>query len=84
MSVEAQADVAACVEALQARGPALGRPFVDTLSHSRLSNLEELRVPRGHLRVLFCFDPRRVAILLLGGDKSGRWEAWYRDAVSGR
>jgi hypothetical protein len=31
--------------------------------------------------VLFCFDPRRVPILLLGGDKSGRWEAWYRDAV---
>jgi len=31
--------------------------------------------------VLFAFDPRRVAILLLGGDKTGRWQAWYVEAI---
>jgi hypothetical protein len=35
--------------------------------------MRELRVQRkGHpLRVLYAFDPRRCAILLIGGDKTG-------------
>ena len=35
----------------------------------------------GALRVLFSFDPRRQAILLLGGDKTGQWNDWYEWAV---
>jgi hypothetical protein len=35
----------------------------------------------GALRVLFAFDPLRSAILLLGGNKSGQWDQWYRTAV---
>lgn len=35
----------------------------------------------GALRVLFMFDPRRQAILLLGGDKSGAWNDWYEWAI---
>ena len=35
----------------------------------------------GELRLLFAFDPRRYAILLLGGDKPGKWKRWYRWAV---
>ena len=31
--------------------------------------------------MLFAFDPRRHAILLLGDDKSGEWESWYAAAV---
>ena len=31
--------------------------------------------------MLFAFDPRRYAILLLGGDKSGQWSEWYRRAI---
>ena len=31
----------------------------------------------GNLRILFAFDPRRTAIPLIGGDKTGRWQAWY-------
>lgn len=31
--------------------------------------------------MLFAFDPRRTAILLLGGDKTGRWEEWYEEAI---
>ncbi len=34
----------------------------------------------GHLRILFAFDPRRMAILL-GGDKTGRWNDWYREFI---
>ena len=44
--------------------------------------MKELRASRGGaLRVLFAFDPLRSAILLLGGDKSGQWDEWYRTAV---
>jgi hypothetical protein len=69
------------LEILEEVGPTLGRPLVDTLEGSRLVNLKELRPRGGYLRVLFAFDPRRVAILLLGGDKSGRWAAWYAEAI---
>ena len=63
-------------------GPALRRPVVGEVSTSRHNNMKELRVSRaGELRVLFAFDPRRCAILLLGGDKSGQWNRWYRWAV---
>ncbi len=60
------------------QGPGPGRPAVDTLVGSKLANLKELRA--GTIRVLFAFDPRRTAILLLGGDKRGRWSRWYLDA----
>lgn len=68
---------------LQERGPALGRPLVDTLTGSSLPNLKELRVSAEgrRLRVLFAFDPRRVGVLLVGGDKTGAWRAWYRAAI---
>lgn len=33
------------------------------------------------MRVLFAFDPRRMAILLLGGDKAGKWDSWYDQAI---
>lgn len=80
---EAQQDaVSAMVDLLAETGPALGRPAVDGVKGSRHQNMKELRVSqRGALRVLFAFDPRRAAILLLGGDKSGQWEAWYRRAI---
>ena len=44
--------------------------------------MKELRISKGGaLRILFAFDPRRMAILLVGGDKSGRWERWYTEAI---
>lgn len=44
--------------------------------------MKELRASQGGaLRVLFMFDPRRQVILLIGGDKSGDWNAWYEGAV---
>ncbi|MGH3612022.1 MAG: type II toxin-antitoxin system RelE/ParE family toxin [Pseudonocardia sp.] len=61
------------------QGPGLGRPAVDTLTGSKVANMKELRA--GTIRVLFVFDPRRVAILLLGGDKRGQWTRWYLEAI---
>jgi hypothetical protein len=70
------------VDLLAERGPDLGRPVVDRISGSRHHNMKELRASRGGaLRVLFVFDPRRQVILLLGGDKTGEWNAWYDWAI---
>jgi hypothetical protein len=72
------------VDRLAEDGPGLGRPLVDTLTGSRLHNLKELRpgsAGQTEIRVLFVFDPWRSAILLVGGDKSGEWSAWYRRAI---
>ncbi|MEX2213032.1 MAG: type II toxin-antitoxin system RelE/ParE family toxin [Phycisphaeraceae bacterium] len=61
------------VDLLEESGPALGRPHVDTLKGSKHANMKELRATARNrpLRVLFAFDPRRMAILLIGGDKGG-------------
>ena len=58
---------------LEDYGPALGRPYVDTLAGSRYPNLKELRFDAadGVWRVAFAFDPQRRAVLLVAGDKSG-------------
>ena len=65
-------------------GPALGRPDVDTLKDSRYANMKELRFRAGGgvWRVAFAFDPRRNAILLVAGDKSGVSErAFYKRLI---
>ena len=63
-------------------GPSLRRPVVGEITSSRHANMKELRVSSGGaLRVLFAFDPRRHAILLLGGDKSGQWKEWHNWAI---
>ena len=61
------------VKLLRQLGPLLGRPYADTVKGSHHSNMKELRTQhRGRpLRTLFAFDPRRCAILLIGGDKTG-------------
>lgn len=70
------------VDLLAERGPDLGRPVVERIHSSRHQSMKELRAAKGGaLRVLFSFDPRRQAILLLGGDKSGEWNDWYAWAV---
>jgi hypothetical protein len=54
-------------------GPQLGRPYVDTLKGSKYVNMMELRfeAANGEWRVAFAFGPKRNAILLVAGDKSG-------------
>jgi hypothetical protein len=81
LTEDEQERVTAAVELLEQGGPALGRPLVDTLKGSRHPNMKELRPHGGHMRVLFAFDPRRMAILLMGGDKRHRWSSWYAEAI---
>lgn len=81
LSEQEQEAMTAAVEALEDRGPALGRPFVDSIQASRHANMKELRPRGGHMRVMFAFDSRRTAILLIGGDKTGQWESWYDEMV---
>ena len=74
-----QHSVAQGVDGLEAGGPFQGRPLVDTLKGSRHRNMKELRVQhRGDpYRIFFAFDPRRVAILLIGGNKAND-ERFYK------
>ncbi len=82
LTVDQQESVTDRVTLLGERGPDLGRPVVDRIQMSRHHNMKELRASQGGtLRVLFMFDPRRQVILLVGGDKSGDWNAWYEVAV---
>ncbi|MDJ0675894.1 MAG: type II toxin-antitoxin system RelE/ParE family toxin [Calothrix sp. MO_167.B42] len=70
---EVQNKLFARASLLEAFGSELGRPNVDTLNGSRHRNMKELRFKAadGVWRVAFAFDPRRHAILLVAGDKSG-------------
>lgn len=73
------------VRILEAVGPTLGRPTVDSLKGSTVANLKELRFAAdgGAWRVAFAFDGRRIAILLAAGDKSGVSEKrFYRTLIA--
>jgi hypothetical protein len=69
LSAAEQAQVDHAVGVLEQVGPTLGRPTVDRVYDSAHPNMKELRAGET-LRVLFAFDPRRIAILLIGGDKA--------------
>jgi hypothetical protein len=71
--------VAAALEHLKAAGPGARRPLVGTIKGSRHHNMRELRL--GTTRILFAFDPRETAVMLVGGDKRGRWDRWYREQI---
>ncbi len=76
--------VAQAVAALREEGPTLGRPLVDRLKGAKVHHLKELRPGskgRSEIRIIFAFDPARSALLLLGGDKAGDWQRWYRDNI---
>lgn len=71
------------VQLLESKGPMLGRPYADTLKGSKYPNLKELRTQSdgSPLRILFAFDPRRVALLLVGGNKSGN-PRFYEESIA--
>lgn len=77
-----QEDIVAVVGLLEQGGPVLGRPYVDAIRGSKHQNMKELRVQHEGrpYRTLFAFDPRRCAILLIGGDKTGH-DRWYEEYV---
>ena len=79
-----QDELLAHARLLEEFGPQLGRPRADTLNGSRHANMKELRFDAndGVWRVAFAFDPRRKAILLVCGDKSGGSEKrFYKQLI---
>lgn len=78
LSEDEQVSVAASVALLEVRGPQLGFPHTSAVNGSKHGHIRELRTQHAGrpFRTLYAFDPRRDAILLLGGDKTGN-ERWY-------
>jgi hypothetical protein len=80
-----QDDLLAHLAVLEVFGPQLGRPRVDTLNGSRYKNMKELRFDAadGVWRFAFAFDPKRTAMVLCGGDKSGGSEKrFYKQLIA--
>lgn len=77
-----QIQVDAHVRLLEQHGPHLGYPHSSGIAESRHTRMRELRVQcRGRpIRVFYAFDPRRTAILLIGGDKTGD-DRFYKQMV---
>ena len=73
LSVSERISIDAHVRKLEERGPNLPFPYSSGINGSRHAHMRELRLQSGGrpLRVFYAFDPRRVAILLIGGDKTG-------------
>jgi len=82
LSVAEQESVDFSIQLLAEFGVGLKRPHADTLKGAGIANLRELRCQhQGRpYRVLYVFDPRRSAVLLLGGDKTGDAN-WYKEHV---
>jgi hypothetical protein len=82
LSADEQDSVEVAVILLEDRGPQLPYPYSSSIETSRQGHMRELRVQhRGEpYRVLYAFDPRRVAILLIGGSKAGD-DRWYERFV---
>jgi hypothetical protein len=76
-----QEKVGASIEDLKEMGPNCGRPLVDAVKGSKHANMKELRATRT-IRVFFAFDPRRKAVLLIGGDKAGETKRFYRQMIA--
>ncbi len=77
-----QVSVFASVGLLRIHGPQLGHPYSSGIGSSKHPRMRELRIQhKGRpIRVLYAFDPRRTAILLIGGDKTGN-PRWYDEFV---
>jgi hypothetical protein len=75
---DTQVSIDAVVGLLMALGPQLPHPYSSGIRQSKHGHMRELRVQHAGapIRILYAFDPRRSAILLLGGDKGGD-DRWY-------
>ena len=82
LTVEEQESVAHDVNILRAKGVNLRFPRCSGVSSSKHAHMRELRIQhQGRpYRVLYAFDPRRTALLLIGGDKTGD-NRWYEEQV---
>lgn len=82
LSDNEQVSVGRIVELLVEHGPSVPFPYSSGVESSRHRHMRELRIQHEGrpYRVLYAFDPRRAAILLLGGDKTGN-NRWYEENV---
>ena len=78
LTADEQEELAASISVLEVKGPHLPYPYSSGVTSSRHSHMRELRTQVGGrpFRTLYAFDPRRVAILLIAGDKTGS-DRWY-------
>jgi hypothetical protein len=78
LEADLQDSIAVSVTLLEKKGPSLPYPYSSKIIGSRHNHMRELRIQhKGYpYRVLYAFDPRRAAILLIGGQKAGN-DRWY-------
>ncbi len=79
---EERIDIDAVVGILEEKGPHLPYPYSSDVKGTRYGSIRELRIQhKGKpYRILYAFDPRRTAILLIGGRKAGG-HRWYENYV---
>lgn len=77
-----QIAIDATVRLLEVKGPQLPFPHSSDVRGSRFGQMRELRIQHkgAPYRILYAFDPRRTAILLIGGNKGGD-DRWYEAYV---
>ncbi|OUL18681.1 addiction module toxin RelE [Nostoc sp. T09] len=82
LDAKTQVSIDAAVTLLTEKGTNLPFPYSSGVKGSRYQHMRELRVQHqgNPYRILYAFDPRRVAILLLGGNKVGN-DRWYEENV---
>jgi hypothetical protein len=75
-------DLTACIGLLEEQGPNLKFPHSSGINGSGHSHMRELRIQHAGepYRILYAFDPRRTAILLIGGNKTGK-DNWYKKYI---
>lgn len=73
LTEDQQDDIVSVVQILEKKGIKLPFPYSSNVKGSKHSHLRELRIQSSGkpIRIFYAFDPRRVAILLIGGDKTG-------------
>jgi hypothetical protein len=82
LTEEEQISLDASVRLLEALGPSLKYPHSSAINGSKHGHMRELRTQHDGrpYRTLYAFDPRRAAILLIAGDKTGQ-DRWYEENV---
>lgn len=77
---EDQDHIIAATKSLEREGPTLRFPLSYPIKQPNGCDMRELRpasTGRSEIRILYAFDKQRQAVLLLGGDKAGKWDSWY-------
>ena len=82
LDAETQDSIDVIVRLLEEKGTTLSYPYSSDIYGSRHGRMRELRVQhQGEpYRILYAFDPRRIAVLLLGGNKTGD-DRWYEENI---